>query len=1015
MFTQCRNFQPSVYSKAVFRFFVFFISSFFVPACDNTLQIDLNIHSASHQGEDIHDAEVRVNGEFLGKTNEKGILLKKILAKAGQKLRLEVSKEDGENFYAPYVRTVEATEYKSASLDIQAVLYHIPKQEQDTPERQINSEGSDQGQDEESQITDSQDLSSSEKNRNEQLETLNPLSGEVGLEENQIAELENAANLADQLTEEDLDQFLNRDKKETQPKPNKSIELSNKKFVFEDSSYPKIKIEETKIEVAAKARMKKVTVSVKHQKRPIAGVLVHLGRKNQLDIKVVCKTNKKGICKFNYFVDSPNNATIFVKKKGYKSKTRRLGKKSKSKINISLEKGTSVDIYAITKHFNFTKGIKNVSVLANGKIVGLTNEYGHFSYDFNGKEDDLLEITLRSTNLLPSEYQTDFVVSDRLSLIKYFTPKQPPVIRLAIIEGNEINLNDARRKKQLLDQLKRSIQKHPLLSIVNSKLVKDIAKQKGKNISQLLKTGWSKTSMKSSIDGVLRIGMNSLGQVELNAIDSNGKQIAGSILETEVINAGTLKQASNKIINELVYNLPFEGSVVAQNGNYLTINWAQKHAMNLKVGQKVKIFGSQLNKMGNKISYVNIGTATIKKVLPRTVKAAVDQLSPRSSVTEGDLVTLHRNKLNVSAAYKQTANSRIAKNTLPVILVTDSSGKAIEGSSIYLSNRWIGATDKDGTFRFQRDLKGKSRKLMISKHGYEAKEIQRKIGIPIKIKLTRKMASLRVESHPSNAHIFIDDRKIGSTPLLKDFPIKKGFSKLRVSAGYPYKDFTQIVDIASNSIDLTGARQVELEKDYLKMAKDQIANGNYDSAIKLLNKIDKNHSSYLLSQHLLGEIALNYQDEVEDAIDYFERVVKVEKVASYADKQFIPSHINLALSYFKKGTKINYSNTDRYKAFVKAATILDRTKSHLRFLASGVYKKTVHEIYYYSALSKFKAFEIGHSTPLLEDAIRNWQTYLDSIVPLVEFSGAEYFRENSHIYLKQAKSYMMTNEKNKKM
>ena len=106
----------------------------------------------------------------------------------------------------------------------------------------------------------------------------------------------------------------------------------------------------------------------------------------------------------------------------------------KGRLRFNLKPGKTIDLFAVTESFNFTKGLSDVEVIIDGRRVGKTDQFGRYSHVYTGKVDDLVSVALKAPDYRPSIFETDFVASGAMNLVKHFTPKDPPPVRTVLLK-----------------------------------------------------------------------------------------------------------------------------------------------------------------------------------------------------------------------------------------------------------------------------------------------------------------------------------------------------------------------------------------------------------------------------------------------------------------------------------------------------------------------------------------------------------------------------------------------------
>ena len=64
---------------------------------------------------------------------------------------------------------------------------------------------------------------------------------------------------------------------------------------------------------------------------------------------------------------------------------------------------------------------------------------------------------------------------------------------------------------------------------------------------------------------------------------------------------------------------------------------------------------------------------------------------------------------------------------------------------------------------------------------------------------------------------YVDDVKIGQTPILDGKLVNFGFRKIRLSAGGEYRDWERVVEFKKSEVELIGPRKIVFVKDYMNI------------------------------------------------------------------------------------------------------------------------------------------------------------------------------------------------------
>jgi hypothetical protein len=767
------------------------------------------------------------------------------------------------------------------------------------------------------------------------------------------------------------------------------------------------------------------TVHVFHQKRPLTNVQIYMGNQENRDLKLACTTNNRGRCVVRFSQRPLTPVTFVAKLGGYQTTTRSLRVQDKGILRFDLLQGESIDIFALQKNYNFISGLEGVGVFINGGHVGNTDKFGHLSYVYSGKKEDLVDIVMKNPKYIPESYQTDFVVSGPMTLVRYFSPSRPHPVKLSMIDlqiagalkesyGREISKNFSGR-------LKNSSRSHifsldSFQEYSDSSLVRDLS-ELGLNVFQILKEGWQNTDLKSKVDALIvpTLVLENPISLELSVISSTGEVlVAGKETLNTITDDVSLNYGMKAIADSLLKNFPFEGSVLSVENQEVTINLGFQSQTSIEIGDSLDVFGTQVDPMGRQKNHRKIARIEVTKVGDVTSLAKLTSLNSRSKVSRGDIVVFRRKVIRNTLASEKDSN--------PYFDVSIKGGRRdsqpISQANVYFDNVWMGATNASGRFYFQKSSStlGQSGILKIIRHGYSP--FEKKLDLStIKGKHTVQMeqltAFLRLESTPTGATVKVDEKIIGKTPISSAVAVPAGFIKLEMSGVSGYKVFSQVLELEEGTLDLTGGRAISLEVDYLAGVERFVSAGRFNQALDKVNDIPEQHSDYLFAHHLAGEIYLQQLNQPENAIDSFRKVVESPRVKSFNDKRFIGSHINIGLAYFSAAEKIaSESVSIAAEHYKKAIEFFDGVEPYLRFVHQDQYEKAIHNVKYHRALSKHKIWETSKEPNSARLVLAAWRDYLDSNSK-GEKIGAESqgFVDYATVYFNQAKATLESNQK----
>ena len=103
-------------------------------------------------------------------------------------------------------------------------------------------------------------------------------------------------------------------------------------------------------------------------------------------------------------------------------------------LRMAMIQGQTIDVFAIAKTYNHKKGIAGAQVMVGGRVAGETDGFGRLSYLYTGAKGDLVDVAIKVEKHLPNTYETDFVAQGSMTLVRYFTPAQPPAVKLTALK-----------------------------------------------------------------------------------------------------------------------------------------------------------------------------------------------------------------------------------------------------------------------------------------------------------------------------------------------------------------------------------------------------------------------------------------------------------------------------------------------------------------------------------------------------------------------------------------------------
>lgn len=1001
-------------------------------------EVRIRVEVKTNQGDPVDKAQVLIDGRKLGETSNAGQLSAELTLPAGSRRRLEVKKESDTYYFAPYFESFVVSEASRQEINIPAVLYFVPKpspsatsaaagaaagvvagtsaEPQPAPPAAAPSDGAETAQ---AAAAEAAALGIKTPPEGAETPSTAPPAPEAAPPAKALAEappppatpvVQETAATGDAPAEPAL----------TAPEENAVAVEENAVAVDPEPKATEVALLSVDEGEPAAPATKEVaypkptrpnegqtvyTVHVLAGDKPIAEAQVFLGDETEGDLKIGCTTNARGRCVIRFAEKPAATITFVASKKGYKTGKQTARVTDKGNLRITLEAGQTIDIYAVSKTYNFTSGLKDVEVYVGGKRVGSTDRFGHYSHVYAGKADDLVSIALKPKDYLPETYETDFVASGPMTLVRYFTPKDPPPVRMAVLALKSAGkvAADAGPKLTAAERHVREAARQHLFASAAFKefqtaLFERNAERAGRSSAEALRKGWQDTELKASVDAVLLPTMafgGSKASLELSVIDSRGRVLAAaaeSLDDPE--DKESIARAVGQIAKKIARAFPFEGAILSKEADKVVINIGYSSGRGIRAGDSLDISGVQSEKFGRTQAHRRIASLVVREVNDTTATCAVQSLVPRATIERGDMVALRQRR----ALEQGGAQLRVVAGT-----GKDSATQPVGQANIYLNDAWIGATDSAG--RLYAEVTGLGQ-IKVIKHGYAtlSQQVELKAGAKVDLALKRETAFVRIESKPAGVSVKIDGKAIGKTPLNAPVPVPSGFVKLELEAPKGYKSFASVLELDQGTLELTGANAVALERDDRTEAQTLLAANKIDEAIAKYREIPEGHSDWLIAQHELGEIYLTRLDQPAKAAEAFGRVTATPAVKQFADKRFIGSHIDEAIALFMTGEKLSDENREAAIAHYKhSIETFEAVLPHLRFVKSEQYPQAVHNVDFHRALARHRLWQYSQDPAVLADTLRSWRAYLDGSARSVPADAvSKTYVENARVYFKQA-------------
>ena len=723
-----------------------------------------------------------------------------------------------------------------------------------------------------------------------------------------------------------------------------------------------------------------VTVVAAEKGAPIEGAVVRAAGKD------AGKTDAKGEFVYEYKALPKAGIDLTVSKPGYATWRKTGQVEPGQRLDAALFKRVTVRLSALMDEYGQSAGIAGLAVSVNNKPAGKTDAKGMFAYTYDGEPGKKITLAVSATGYIPDVWKTTVTLEGEVNLQRYFYPTTPKPIRAGIYRfiGNTPGMD----LKDILSQTEGSVAnqlfKYTCFKEVPSKTLQAEVKQARLSIEKITAKGWRETPLKRTVDMIIlgSVAKDDKGLlIETKFYTSGGKLLLSQI--TRAKDASGINSAAKDIAAAVIEKFPFEGAVIGVDGDRYRINIG-KEGYRISRGTDFALMAARLDESGKVSSFREIGKLRVKKAEDKGAWAEIEDINKGEKAGVGDRV--------VRRVYREEDEEKEKK----FFTVTVKGGvppdvAPLTGVNIYLNQEWVGSTGGDGKAEVQVKL-GKKYDLVLYRHGYQQLGDKLKIdknGETKDFVLAVNNAVFKIDSQPQGAEVFVDNEKVGKTPITDGKLVPLGFHTVKVSVGGDYRDWEEVVEFATKVEDRTGGRSIILHKDYLKIGERAEQKDNIEGAIQAYQSAEKGHPDYSIAHRRLAQIYLDKKGDYDSAIREYENVLKLPENQQLVYKQFSVDFTNLGHAYYERGAALVQKDKEAAaQSFAKAIENLRVAKQNTRFFPTDHYDEAVHDTYFYAALSYHKLYLITRKNTVLNDANLAWREYFDFFPRSLEGKGS---------------------------
>ena len=714
----------------------------------------------------------------------------------------------------------------------------------------------------------------------------------------------------------------------------------------------------------AESPRRSVTVYTVSGRDAIEGATAYYGDVAKRQWVQGCLSNASGRCSI-LIPDSLDSVTILVRAKGYQTQSRSFSLIDGDKIRFELDRGKSLEVFAINPNQGSREGVEGVRITVDDKVLGSTDRFGSFIAPQASSSATESRITLTADQWLPSrvEYKRSQLTSE--SIIQHFQSLKPIAPRIAVMDFIHFRTpgTDTLLSPPSLESLNTALQSAGGNVLNSAALLGKFAQQK-LSLDELSPANFNQLKKVSeSIHYILRPSFieGPEARIILSVIDLNGKMVFSASQSVKALGAAT--PALSDLAQRVIQNIRHEGSIVEAVGDEFRINLGKNQG--LIAGDKVQITGNSRLASGEITAWDAIASGTITEIAADRSRIKIIQSQPYARIEPGNSIALERTPV-------------IIKDALSIQVQEAGAQGPISLAEIYRGEQWLGSTDSNGQINVPEIDMLKSGEITIFSPGFipKTQAIKPELKAYV-VALDHLATAVQIESQPQGATVKINGRDLGRTPIDTEIPYPGTRVNLEIGGVDGFELVARTQSVGARGIVLRGNTQITLNRDPLQAARAMVVEGKLVDAAQILAAIPENDNSYLLAQHQLGELFLNLIHDPVKAANAFHRVTSSPKVENFQDKRFIGTHINEAVALFRAGENAVAADQNLAISFWRQVeAILSKTEAELRFVPQDQYTQAVHTLNYYRALALHKTWTVTQNSEDQKSALQYWKDYI---------------------------------------
>src|SRR5947207_15472379 len=315
------------------------------------------------------------------------------------------------------------------------------------------------------------------------------------------------------------------------------------------------------------------TLAVNEGGTPVTDAVV------KLNDKELGKTDAKGELVHEYKTMPPKGVTLTVSKAGYAAWHKSASVQPGERLEVALARRAVLTVTAISDEYGVRAGIPGVAVSLDGRPLGKTDDRGVYTYTYEGAPGRKAQVALSAPGYLPTDWKTAVALEGHVTVQRAFAPATPRPIRVGVhrFVGNTpgVDLKDV--ASQAETAVAAQLFKASVFREVPATDLEREVKRLKVAIDKIATKGWHGTPLRRTVDMVV------LGSVARDdkglIIETKFYMASGSLVLSQIARArdeGAINGAVREVVANVMERFPFEGTVVAVDGERYQLNLDRK-------------------------------------------------------------------------------------------------------------------------------------------------------------------------------------------------------------------------------------------------------------------------------------------------------------------------------------------------------------------------------------------------------------------------------------------------------